>query len=176
MQLLDVFEKAGKQAESENKFLSWTVPITNFPVVQHYTVGSIKKVYVQYGPPKGARLSTNYYENTFQLNICFIEETTPAKHKQSQGAAPNAIHSLDAAHLMLIVDRCKCDVTTVHDSFGCLLADMDELFRTTRETFVELYKEDPLTSLMKDINGDISNVEIGTLDINLILQSEYCFS
>ena len=36
MKLLSVFEKAGKQAEAEGRFLSWTVPITNFPVVQHY--------------------------------------------------------------------------------------------------------------------------------------------
>jgi DNA-directed RNA polymerase len=176
MQLLDVFENAGQKAETDGRFLSWTVPITNFPVVQNYTVGIVKKVWVQYGPPKGKLLTTNYYKNTYQLNICYIEETIPARHKQSQGAAPNAIHSLDAAHLMLIVDRCKCDVTTVHDSFGCLLSDMDELFRVTRETFVELYKEDPLLSLMKDIDGDLTNVEIGALDINLVLQSEYCFS
>jgi len=44
-----------------------------------------------------------------------------------------------------------------------------------RQTFVELYSTDPLNSLMKDIDGDLSNVLLGTLDINLILDSEYCF-
>lgn len=175
MQLLSVFEAAGKAAEAKGEFLSWTVPITGFPVTQYYTEGKVKKVYVQYGPPVGERNSSGCYENTLQLNICHIEDTIPSKGKQSQGASPNAIHSLDAAHLALTVYRADFPITTIHDSFGCLLADMGNLFRIVRETFVELYSSDPLSSLMKDINGDVSNVTFGTLDINLVLDSEYCF-
>lgn len=176
MQLLSVFEQAGKRAEEAGKFLSWKVPITNFPVVQNYTEGNVKKIWVQYGPPKGQRNSTGYYENTLQLSICFIEDVKPSKGKQSQGASPNAIHSLDAAHLAITVSRASFPITTIHDSFGCLLSDMPELFKLIRTTFVELYQADPLTSIMKDINGDLSNVQFGNLDINLVLESEYCFS
>ncbi len=100
----------------------------------------------------------------------------PSKGKQSQGASPNAIHSLDAAHLAMTVDRCDFPVTTIHDSFGCLLADMPVLFKTVRETFVELYQADPLSSLMKDLGCNINDVDIGTLDISLVLESEYAFS
>ncbi len=175
MRLLSVFEQAGKKAEEAGKFLSWTVPVTNFPVVQNYTEGKVKKIWVQYGPP-GKKVSTGYYDNTLQLAICFIEDVVPSKGKQSQGASPNAIHSLDAAHLALTVHRAEFPITTIHDSFGCLLADMPKLFSLIRETFVELYSADPLTSLMKDIDGDISNVELGNLDINLVLESEYCFA
>lgn len=175
MQLLSVFETAGKKAESEGRFLSWTVPITNFPVVQNYTEGTVKKVYVQYGPPQGARLNTGYYENTFQLSVCFIEDVRPSKGKQAQGAAPNGIHSFDAGHLAITVHRAPFSVTTIHDSFGCLLADMPDLFRLIRETFVEFYTVNPLYKLMEEIGGDLSNVEIGTLDISLVLDSEYCF-
>ena len=131
---------------------------------------------MQYGPPKGPKLSTGYYENTYQLAICFLEQTQPSKRKQSQGAAPNAIHSLDAAHLMLTVYRADFPVTTIHDSFGCLLADMPRLFTLIRETFVELYVADPLTSLMSQIGKDAKEVELGTLDIALVLESEYCFA
>lgn len=175
MQLLSVFEKAGKDAEQRGEFLSWTVPVTNFPVVQYYTEGSVKKLWIQYGPPAGERLNTGYYSNTLQLFICFIEESIPSKGKQAQGASPNAIHSLDAAHLTMTVAQAQFPITTIHDSFGCLLADMPELFKLIRKTFVELYTSDPLTSLSKDIKGDLSNVEFGTLDISLILESEYCF-
>ncbi len=174
MRLLSVFEQAGKKAEEKGKFLSWNVPVTNFPVVQNYTEGKVKKIWVQYGPPLNKK-STGYYENTLQLSICFIEDVVPSKGKQSQGASPNAIHSLDAAHLALTVHRAEFPITTIHDSFGCLLADMPRLFRMIRETFVELYSANPLESLMNDIDGDISNVELGTLDINLVLESEYCF-
>lgn len=176
MRLLSIFEAAGKLAEQEDRFISWIVPVTNFPVVQHYVEGTVKKVYVQYGPPKGERNSTGYYDNTFQLAVSFLEDTKPSKKKQSQGASPNAIHSLDAAHLMLIVHNSSFGVTTIHDSYGCLLEDMSELFRITRESFVQLYAEDPLGKLMKDIGGDLSAVEIGTLDITLVLDSEYCFA
>lgn len=53
---------------------------------------------------------------------------------------------------------------------------MPKLFKLVRETFVELYRADPLTSLMSDIDGDIRSVQIGTLDIDLVLDSEYCFA
>lgn len=176
MKLLSIFEQAGKAAENRGEFLSWTLPITNFPVVQHYTAGIVKKVYVQYGPTSGSRLKTGYYENTLQLHICFLETQEPSKGKQSQGAAPNAIHSLDATHLMLTVNNCNFPVTTIHDSFGCLLADMPELFVQVRESFVQLYQTDPLAHLMKQIGGNLENVEIGKLDITSILDSEYAFA
>lgn len=176
MQLLSVFEQAGKKAEARGEFLSWHVPVTNFPVVQNYTEGNVKKIYVQYGPPLGARKNTGYFENTLQLAICFTEDVRPSKGKQAQGASPNAIHSLDAAHLTLTTYRADFPITTIHDSFGCLLGDMPKLYKLIRETFVELYENQPLQKLMEDIDGDLSNVEIGDLDISLILESEYCFS
>ena len=46
MRLLSVFEAAGKAAEARGEYLSWTVPITNFPVVQTYTEGVVKKTWV----------------------------------------------------------------------------------------------------------------------------------
>jgi DNA-directed RNA polymerase len=176
MRLLTIFENAGAKAEERGEFLKWNVPITNFPVVQNYTQGKVKKIYVQYGPPVGERISTGYYENTLQLSICFLEEPVYSKRKQAQGASPNAIHSLDAAHLMLTVYRAPFKVTTIHDSFGCLLADMPELYILIRETFIELYKSNPLQSIMKDIKGDIRSVEIGNLNIEEILDSEYAFA
>ncbi len=176
MQLLKIFEEAGKKAEKDGRFLSWNVPITDFPVIQNYTEGTVKKIWVQYGPPKGPRNSTGYYSNTLQLAVSFVEDTKPSKNKQSQGAAPNIIHSLDAAHLVMTVYKADFPITTIHDSFGCLLADMPKLFKLIRETFVELYEGDPLAAIMKDIGGNTADVKFGNLDINDILESEYCFS
>jgi len=175
MQLLSVFENAGREAEEAGEFLSWTVPVTDFPVVQYYTEGVSRKIWVQYGPPVGERLSTGYYANTYQIAICFIENQVPSKGKQVSGASPNAIHSLDAAHLTITVAKADFPITTIHDSFGCLLADMPELFQLIRDTFVELYDADPLGNIMEDIMGDISQVEFGTLDITLVKDSDYCF-
>ena len=176
MRLLEIFETAGKNAELRGEFLSWNVPITNFPVVQRYVEGSVKKVWVQYGPPYGERLSTGYYSNTLQLSVCFVEDPVPSKRKQAQGAAPNIIHSLDAAHMMLISDRANFPVTSIHDSFGCLLADMPDLFNIVRSTFVELHRNDILSDIMKQIGMQDEHVDIGELDIESIIYSEYCFS
>lgn len=174
MRLLHMFEAAGKAAEEENRFLSWTVPVTNFPVVQHYTEGTVKKIYIQYGKPIGERLNTGYFENTYQVAICHTELQKPSKRKQSQGASPNIIHSLDAAHLAMVVHQAPFPVTTVHDSFGCLLSDMPELFHLLRTTFVELYASDPLTHIVTCIKG--AAIEKGSLDLDLVLDSEYCFA
>ena len=202
MQLLSVFENAGRKKENRVKeyeqqvsafkakksdflpipltesdmFLSWKLPITDFPVVQHYTEGTVKKIYVQYGPPLGARNTTGYFQNTYQLAICFLEDSKPSQKKQSQGASPNAIHSLDAAHLMITINKCNFPVTTIHDSYGCLLGDMAELFVVVRESFIELYNANPLEQLMKDIDGNLDGIELGSLDLNLVLDSEYCFA
>jgi DNA-directed RNA polymerase, mitochondrial len=175
-QLLLQFEKAGTLAEQEGRFLSWKVPVTNFPVVQYYTEGVVKKIWVAYGPKVGEKKSTGYYANALQIAISFVEDTVPSKGKQAQGAAPNAIHSLDAAHLMLIVDACDFGVTTVHDSFGALLADVPALYVATRQQFVRLYQTNPLERLFDDMRLNVGLVSFGTLDIAAVLDSEYCFS
>jgi DNA-directed RNA polymerase len=175
-QLLSIFENAGRVAESEGEFLKWTVPVTNFPVIQHYVEGKVKKINVQYGPAIGERnQSTGYFSNNYQLSVTHPEIPIASRRKQSQGAAPNAIHSLDAAHLTMAVCAADYNVTTIHDSFGCHLGRMADLFVLIREKFVELYESDPLNSLMKDINGDLSGIEVGALDIKQILESEYAF-
>lgn len=175
MQLLSVFENAGQKAEDEGRFLKWAVPVTNFPVCQHYVEGVTKRVYVQYGP-NGDRSSTGYFTNTLQLHVCFVEEHVLSKGKQALGASPNCIHSLDAAHMMMTSAACDFPVTSIHDSYGCHYSDMPVLFKVVREQFLKLYESDPLTLLMEQIGGDISQVRIGTLDLRLILESEYAFA
>jgi DNA-directed RNA polymerase len=174
--IADSSEKAQRAiADAKMKFLAWRLPVTNFLVVQRYTEGTTKKVYVQYGPPKGERATNAHYENTYQLAICFTEIHKASVGKQSLGASPNAIHSLDAAHLVMTVCACPFDVVTIHDSFGASLGDLPALYRIVREQFVELYRHDPLTSIMNDIGGDISHIQMGTLDLNLVLESEFAF-
>ena len=175
MKLLEVFEKAGARAESMGEFLSWTVPITNAPVVQYYTEGEVIKKWIQYGPPRGPIQTTKYYKNTLQLHVCHIEKLTPSKGKQALGASPNIIHSLDAAHLMMIVDRCDFNVTTIHDSFGAALCNMPRLYKATRDTFVELHSANPLEKILNDIGGDVADIEFGTLDIEEVKRSQFCF-
>ena len=50
-----------------------------------------------------------------------------------------------------------------------------ELYQQVRKQFVRFYEHEPLESVLRDFNSDISNVAFGNLDINLILDSEYAF-
>jgi hypothetical protein len=175
MLLLTIFEGIGAEAEKRGEFLTWKVPLTNFMVTQHYTEGIVKKVWVQYGPTNGLRKSTGYFENTLQLSVCFIENTVASKRKQAQGASPNIIHSLDAAHLMLIVNEADFSVATVHDSFGALCVDMPELFEITREMFIKLYSQPVLEDLFKQFKVKL-DFPYGNLDINTTRDAEYAFA
>lgn len=176
MQLLAIFEEAGVNAEKRGEFLSWTVPLTKFPVVQNYVKGVVKKLWVQYGPPIGPKLNTGYYENTLQLAVMFVEETEPAKNKQSQGASPNIIHSLDAAHLTAVVDKADFPISTVHDSFGALLPDVDTLRALVLTSFYELYALDPLKLLLEQLFEEPPQVEKGSYSLTSILSATYAFS
>jgi len=108
--------------------------------------------------------------------LSFLEEPVPSKRKQAQGAAPNIIHSLDAAHLSFTIASADFPITTIHDSFGCLAGDMEELYKHVREVFVFLYLQDPLTSIGDDINLNFKEIDIGDFDVNEVLDSEYAFS
>jgi DNA-directed RNA polymerase len=77
---------------------------------------------------------------------------------------------------MLTIDACPFDITTIHDSFGCLAADMPDLYVAVREMFYKLYKDNPLEPIFKDIQLDPKEVSIGTLDLSLVMDSEYCFA
>jgi DNA-directed RNA polymerase len=176
MQLLVKFKEAGAQAEARSEFLSWTVPATNFPVIQYYIEGYIRKTWVQYGEPEGEVKSTGYFSNTFQLNVSCLEEPKMSLKKQGQGAAPNIIHSLDAAHLSIVVNAADFAVSTVHDSFGCCLCDMPKLFDITREAFVGLYSHDPLDKILSEVGSNTEGLDIGDYNVVDILQSEYAFA
>lgn len=59
MQLLSIFEKAGKDAEEREQFLEWKVPITKFSVVQYYVEGTPKKVWVNTSSVKTPLIAGN---------------------------------------------------------------------------------------------------------------------
>ncbi|HEY2382727.1 MAG TPA: DNA-directed RNA polymerase, partial [Terriglobia bacterium] len=64
---------------------------------------------------------------------------------QVNGVVAHLVHSLDAAHMMLTVNRLHSHglrhFLMVHDSFGVHAADVDLLNRVLREEFVGMYSE-----------------------------------
>jgi DNA-directed RNA polymerase len=139
------------------------MPISGFPVIQYYVEGQTKSTRIKY---RG---------KTLQLNLCYKENLVFAKGKQGSGVAPNVVHSFDALHVCLVSNYADYDVTTVHDSFGAPLGNMDDLYKLVRKTFVEIYETTDLQEFIKQIGVDDLEVPKGDLDLNAICKSEYAF-
>jgi len=174
MQLLGLFSAAGSRIEDEHDFLRWNTPITNFPVIQHYTRGYAKKIYVNYGPDEECISANGYSDSALQVTVRFKEEPERVPGKQKSGAAPNIVHSLDATHLVTVKCSAPFTITTVHDSFGCLPNKADDMFAIVRERFVDLYSEGTLYSICKQIDV-VMDIPYGEFNIDEVLDSPYSF-
>ena len=165
--MLALFQQLAERANEKNEFLSWRVPTTNFPAVQEYL--KTKEVRVR------VRFCKSNKGKGIQLTIQPKEDGKLDRRKQATGAAPNIVHSFDAAHLTLIVNNSDFVVTTVHDSFGCHPGNMNELFQVTREQFIKFYESDPLSQLLAQTNSLDLFPDRGNLNLNEVLKSDFAF-
>lgn len=107
---------------------------------------------------------------------------------QSRAIAPNFVHSLDASCLMSAVNMARsCGVdslTTIHDSYGTVAADMQRLFTCIREAFVEAYQT-PILAQFQEACRMVNKtpglawpkpLPTGSLDIENIRESTYFFA
>jgi len=120
----------------------------------------------------------------------YQDKDTLDRRKQSQGIAPNFVHSCDAAHMMLTVVRARQqgidNFAMIHDSFGTTAGDVEDLYHVVRESLVEMYSEiDVLESFRDEIVQQLSDknrAELqplparGNLDLSQVLESRYCFA
>lgn len=123
-------------------------------------------------------------------------------NRQKNGCPPNYIHSLDATHMMLTSLYCEkkgINFASVHDSYWTHPADVEEMSRTLREQFVNVYSDDLLQDLSNYLLNvykpylvensllvDKTDLEIlnlirnvpnrGKFDIRQVLESKYFFS
>jgi DNA-directed RNA polymerase len=107
------------------------------------------------------------------------------KRDAMNGAAPNFVHSLDAAHLIRVVIAAVAagiDIVVVHDSFGCLAPYALKLRGIIRTQFALLYEDDVLAELRKDAQHGLGSIELppvppkGSLDRFNVMWSEYAFA
>ena len=168
---------------NENKMMTWTTPL-GFPVVNRYTKKPSKaiKVYLydrEYGDIKRS-----------QVTIRHDEQRTVDARKANAAVAANHTHALDSAHLHSTVLKCFDDYGIkdfflIHDSFATCPADTVLMFKAVRQAFIEQYEGDCLYEHLKDQvieqlehpeKADLPEVpEKGTLDLQQIIESDYCF-
>jgi len=76
---------------------------------------------------------------------------------QTQAILPNIIHSMDASHLILILNKSKniSPVISIHDCFGCLPNNMIELENLVKLEFINLYSKN---NFLEKFNSDLLNI------------------
>ena len=161
----------------ENKPVIWHSPL-GFPVVNEYFT------------PVEVRLDliVNKRRVRTKLHLGFTDKLKGSKQRST--IAPNFVHSYDATHLMMTVLQAKAngihDFLLIHDSFGCLPSDMQRFSQVVKEEFVYLYSNNnPITGIYQYALSVLSEKgkknltappELGTLDINNVMQSNYAFA
>lgn len=156
----------------QNKSIWWTNPL-GFPIRQWYPKWLTRNL--------KTRIGEKFRQTTM------IEELPKAlRRKMLAGFAPNFIHSLDAAAMMLTVAKCKDkgveSMSCVHDSFATHACDADTLAIATREAYAEIFSDDLMENLRIELQQQVPDVilpevpEYGDLDPQEVLGSPYFFS
>ena len=164
-------QKCAQQVAKSGDVVTWTTPM-GLPVQQSYLET------VQYSTRIRCAGKQYYvYNNDPTGNI--------DKRKQSQGIAPNYIHSLDASHLMLTV--CNCydaglrHFATIHDSFAAPCSQAHTLYTILRQSFVQLYTEHDVLSELREELSILSDKPLpqppdkADFDLSQVLDSPYIF-
>jgi len=164
--LASVTAKAGK-------VIRWTTPI-GFRPCQDYRKQKLVRVTTLHGG-----IQFHLWQDTPKLDM----------RKMAYGIAPNFVHSLDASHCMLTVNKCQKigikNFSMIHDSYGTLAADVSTLAHTLRETFIEMYSGNVLEKLRDEVVAQLPldlALEIpplpekGELDLLEVRNSRYFFA
>ena len=116
-----------------------------------------------------------------------LQREIPGIHRRRarNALSPNYIHSLDAAALTMTTNSLMKDhdvecFSAVHDSYGCLAADVDKMYAVTREQWQAVFDQPLLDIFKAEVEEDtgLSLPELpayGDLDLNLA-NAKYFFN
>jgi DNA-directed RNA polymerase len=157
-------------ASDLNKHLEWVTP-SGFKVSHYYNKISTRRSLAK---------MFNNKQLTFHVKTDDVNPRTA-----SQAIAPNYIHSLDAAHMFLTIDRMIqlgiYNLSMIHDSYGCYANYVGTMQRLIREEFIRIHKENQLDIFKLHIENKLGVIlpdppPRGILDIDMVTKSLYFFS
>jgi DNA-directed RNA polymerase len=174
-------QKLARTMAHESKPVSWTTP-TGIPWSNRYHEPDISRVRL-WMHDQGVTTKT-------LVKLCVGMKREIDKNRSANGVAPNFVHALDAAHLMLTVNAAVAEgivaQATVHDSFGCLASRAKRYNEIIREQFVAMYEtHDVLSEVLERAKCDLTqhNWERlpdvpakGPLNLREVLNAEYAFA
>lgn len=173
---MDWLKIAVRKVVEANNPVVWFTPL-GFPVQHRYIKTNGKRFEVLF---QGVRMQVQLRVDTKKQDM----------RKQQSGIAPNFVHSMDACHLMMVVNRMKDEGITssfamIHDSFGVHACDVDELHYAIRDEFINLYSVDQLEKfrnqviafLPADERDDVPPTpQPGSLDLEDIRAADFFFA
>jgi DNA-directed RNA polymerase len=179
---MDYLRSYAHKVAKENKPIRWTSP-SGFPVVQKYTKFIGKRVQIfLYDREAKIRKRTRF-------NLIEEDEFAYDTKKSANAVAPNFIHALDSAlmHETILLGKANGieDFFLIHDSYASTAADTWKLYHCVRKAFVSMFKdqcvfenfEAEVRQQLDNPNEDLPKIPPkGDLDVEGILDSEYCFS
>jgi DNA-directed RNA polymerase len=115
------------------------------------------------------------------------DEPSIDRRKAMNGVSPNFVHSLDAAALMDVVNRCTAQgiehFATVHDSFATHAANAPKMALAIREAYATMFKDDLLVRFRDEVSLHLPSgtvlppiPECGGFDVDRVLRSKYFFA
>ena len=157
-------KKTAKEAIGQQEYLRWASP-SGFEVVQDLRV------------PATTRIKSRLFgEVPVKLTVAIGFGPKDEAHHRS-AAAPNLVHSADAALLHFLVSDWEAPISCIHDCVLGRSCDMDKLATDVRIHFCEIYRgTDLLASWAKDVGIEPNpDLIVGDLDIEGVLDSTYFF-
>jgi DNA-directed RNA polymerase len=166
-------QEAARVAAKEGLPVLWTTP-TGFLVRQAYTLPNVK------------RIDTTFEQVRIRLSIDQGNNKLDTR-KQASGISPNWVHSLDASHMQLTIARLQSDgmrsFCMIHDSYGTHAGNAQVMANALREEFVAMYQPNVLALFRDDLLAQLPAGSalpdlptMGTLDLNLVLESQFFFA
>ena len=151
----------------DGKWVFFTTPITNFPVLQKIHNTKLERITTPIGKLSIRKAVTELHQI-----------------KMINGIAPNFIHSLDATLLSHTVAKLKADgcidFHLIHDSYGVPITFVENLNKRVREAYIELFECEPLKKFINQVHPKfekpVDSIMINTLNLNEVTESEYIFS
>lgn len=168
--LKDWFRDVAKIFTEEGKFIRWTTPIRFLVIQARYKI----KGQVIDTLQGGARYQLTYQEETEELSLSGMKNAF----------SPNAIHSMDSAHLMFTVLKCAeygiKDFALIHDSIGVPACQIEGLRQILWYMFCNMIETDIMERLRNELQEQVetelpSLPEKGELKLNPDVVSEYFF-
>ena len=168
------------------KCMEWTTP-SGFPVeykaFSEKEFGEKSTISCSMRRDKPVNVKTNEIYETIRLELAGKEFTDKPKIRSfMSGISPNFVHSMDAAHMSLVIKEWGGSFGPVHDSFSVHASDVPELLGIIKKQFIKMYSysnffdeiERMLLTELEDFNYE--QPERGTLEIREVNDSDYFFA